>query len=195
MSRNSRPSAKGKNAATSSKGPAAALLRPAPHTLSELMTEALIMEVEAAQRYLELADAMETHNNVAVAVLFRKMAAVEGKHAEQIMHEMGWATAPAAPGRRVWQGFEAPETTPHDTIHYLMQPWHALALALAAEQRAERFFASLAQQATTEAVRNAALELQREEEEHVELIREWMTRVAPPETDWSTDPDPPRLLD
>lgn len=165
-----------------------------PRTLNELMTEALVMEIEAAQRYLEFAGLMEARANIPVAVLFRKMAATEGRHAEQIMHEMGWATAPAAPGKRIWEGFEAPESIPRPDLTVYAQPWHALAMALAAEQRAEQFFARLAREATVDAVRNAARELQREEEDHVELIREWMTRVAPPLAD-AGPATPSRLLD
>ena len=159
------------------------------------MAHALIMEVEAAQRYTELADAMETHNNREVAALFRKMATIEGKHAEQIMAQMGWRETPAAPGKQVWEGFEGPETTPADEIHYLMTPFHALELALAAEIRAERFFARLVEVATVETVRRAARELQAEEQEHVELIRAWMDKVDKPGQDWAHDPDPPRFLD
>ena len=144
----------------------------APRTLEEFMTQALAMEVEAGQRYTEFADAMETHNNREVAALFRKMADIEGKHAKQIMAEMGWTTMPAPrPGTASWTGFEAPETTPGDEVHYLMQPYHALELALANEERAERFFAELARAATTASVRKAARELQAEEREHVELVR------------------------
>ncbi|MCC7215281.1 MAG: ferritin family protein [Burkholderiales bacterium] len=167
----------------------------APRTLTEFMAHALIMEVEAAQRYTELADAMETHNNREVAALFRKMATIEGKHAEQIMAEMGWREAPAPPGKQVWEGFEGPETTPADEIHYLMTPFHALELALAAEIRAERFFARLVEVATVETVRRAARELQAEEAEHVALIRAWMDKVDKPGQDWAHDPDPPRFLD
>ena len=76
-----------------------------------------------------------------------------------------------------------------------MRPWHALQLALAAEQRAERFFAELAKTTTDESVRKAALELQDEEREHVELVRAWMARVPRPEKDWAEDPDPPRMDD
>ena len=87
------------------------------------MAQALAMEIEAAQRYTEFADAMETHNNREVAALFRKMADIEGKHAQQIMAEMGWTTMPAPrPARRRGRRFEAPETTPGDEVHYLMQP-------------------------------------------------------------------------
>ena len=41
------------------------------------------MEDDAAQRYTDFADAMETHNNLEVAALFRKMAVIEGKHAHR----------------------------------------------------------------------------------------------------------------
>jgi len=166
-----------------------------PRTLTEFMAQALVMEVEAAQRYIDLADAMETHNNREVAALFRKMAAIEGKHAEQIMREMGWRETPAPPGKRVWEGFEAPETTPVDDVHYLMTPYHALELALAAEIRAERFFARLVEATTVETVRRAARELRAEEEEHVALIRAWMEKVEKPGPDWAHDPDPARYLD
>lgn len=163
-----------------------------PHTLEAFMQQALVMELEAAQRYNEFADAMEIHNNREVADMFRKMAKIEGKHAEQIMAEMGWKEVPPMAAVPAWEGFEGPETTPGDEIHYLMRPWHVLQLALANEQRAERFFARLAGAATVPSVRKAALELQQEEREHVELIQAWIKKVPQPEHDWAVDPDPPR---
>jgi rubrerythrin len=168
----------------------------APRTLAEFMTLALAMETEAAERYAEFADAMEMHNNLEVAALFRKLAGIEGKHAAQIMAEMGWREAPPMPpGRPTWEGFEAPETTPGDEVHYLMQPWHALQLALQNEERAERFFGRLARAATVGTVRKAALELEAEEREHVELVRAWLAKVPPPDSDWAVDPDPPSYTD
>jgi rubrerythrin len=165
----------------------------APESLDDFMAQALAMEMEAQQRYGDLADMMEMHNNREVAELFRKMSVIEGKHAAQIKAEMGWTETPrAAAIAPVWQGFEAAETIPTESLHYLMQPYHALELALAAEQRAEAFFAHLAGVATTEAVRRAALELQDEEREHVELIRAWMAKVPKPDKNWADDPDPPR---
>ena len=168
----------------------------APRTLTEFMTRAWVMEVEAAQRYTEFADAMEMHNNREVAGLFRKMAVIEQKHAAQIMLEMGWRQAPVLPpGARVWEGYEAPETTPGDAIHYLMQPYHALQLALVNEQRAERFFADLERATSVESIRRAARELRREEAEHVALVRAWIKRVPRPDSDWAHDPDPPYVSD
>lgn len=167
-----------------------------PRTLTEFMAQALAMEWEAAQRYAEFADAMQTHNNREVADLFRKMAAIEHKHATQIMAEMGWTEMPALPtGTPAWEGFEAPETTPGDEVHYLMQPYHALELALASEKRAERFFARLVRAATVASVRKAARQLQAEEREHVALVSAWMKKVPRPGKDWANDPDPPSYTD
>lgn len=167
-----------------------------PRTLESLMTQALTMEREAVARYTELAEMMETHNNPEVAALFRKMAEVEGHHVAQICAEMGWA--PDGFGRRepgAWGPAEAPETVPVDEMHYLMHPWHALQLALAAEQRAVGFFEAMVRDAPDEAVRRAAEEMRAEEVEHVELVRAWLAKVPRPGAEWAVDPDPPRYVD
>lgn len=168
----------------------------APRTIGELMAQALAIETEAAQRYADLADAMETHNNREVAALFRAMADIEGKHAARIMATMASQRIPApASAGSSWEGFEAPETTPGDEVHYLMQPYHALQLALAGEERAEAFFAGLARSATAESVREAALELQAEERAHVALVKAWLERTPKPDLEWDEDPDPARYTD
>jgi rubrerythrin len=196
--------AKGRAAAATAKPRKAAAGRAAakkpalsvPRTVPEFMALALVMENDAAQRYAEFADAMEMHNNRDVASLFRKMADIEGRHAAQIMAEMGWnEMPPLPPGTPTWEGFEAPETAPGDEVHYLMQPYHALQLALQNEQRAERFFARLARAAGTDSVRKAARALQAEEREHVELVKAWMAKVPRPDADWANDPDPPSYTD
>jgi len=168
----------------------------APQSIESFMAHAYQMEIEASQRYAELADAMEMHNNREVTELFRKMAAIEGKHAAHIMAQMGWKEPPEIPaGPAPWGGFEAPETAPVDDVHYLMQPWHALEIALASEERAEHFFARLADVASIAEIREAAIELRNEEREHVVLVKEWMKKVPKPERDWAVDPDPPRYID
>ena len=136
-----------------------------PRTLAELMAVALEMESEAAQRYAEFADAMETHNNLEVAALFRKMANIETGHVQAIMSEMGWREPPPSSGFGA-AVFEGPETPRLEDVHYLMQPYHALSIALACEER-----------------------------EHVALVRAWMSKVEKPADDWFVDPDPPRHTD
>jgi rubrerythrin len=174
----------------------ASVARGATSSIGTLMTYALWLELDAVERYRELADAMEMHNNRDVSELFRKMSTIEGKHVDKIMKQMGWTKVPPLPqGAAPWPGFESPETAAHDDVHYLMQPYHALALALKGEERAHRFFESLARAATTPAVRRAATEMAEEEHEHVELVRAWMAKVPRPDDDWNDDPDPPRYTD
>jgi rubrerythrin len=191
-----RPAARKTTAASRTKPATRKTTARAPRSLDEFMALAVAMEIEAAERYAEFADAMEMCNNLEVAALFRKMADIEGKHSSQLMAEMGWQQPPALPaGRPTWDGFEAPETAPIDEVHYLMQPYHALQLALASEQRAEAFFGRLARAATVATVKKAARELEAEEHEHVELVRAWMAKVPKPDSDWAADPDPPSYTD
>ena len=167
-----------------------------PKTMTELMQQALAIEREAVARYHELADMMATHNNREVAELFARMAEIESRHVQQILAEMGWAEDTIAPRfGGLWTSPEAPETVPIEEMHYLMHPWHALQLALAAEQRAEVFFAELARNADSDTVRRAAEQMRDEEAEHVELVRQWLAKVPKPAPDWAVDPDPPRHID
>ena len=182
-----------KRRAAPARGPGAGA---AVRTMSELMAFAYALELEAAERYAEFADAMEAHNNREVAELFRKLARIENLHAEHILEEMGWTSAPPPPssGWR-WEGLTGPETADHTDLHYLMQPYHALQIALHNERRAEAYFTDLVGKAPTAKLREAAKEMAAEETEHVRLVQEWLKRTPKPETDWAIDPDPPRWAD
>lgn len=160
---------------------------PAPKDLPELMAQAYALEREAVDRYGELADVLATHNNSEVAAMFRRLASQEALHANEILRTMGWTKAPPPPPLP-----EAPEAPAFEEAHYLMQPWHALRIALDAEQRAHNFFAALARSCTREDMRHAAEQLQADEREHIALLQDWMKRVPEPPPGWDDDPDPPR---
>jgi rubrerythrin len=165
-------------------------------SIEELMAYAYALELEASERYADFADAMEIHNNREVAELFRKLARIETRHAEQVLEEMGWTSPPPAPhGGYKWEGFEAPETGDVTELHYLMQPYHALQIALHNEKRAHVFFGGLVKAARNASVKKAAKEMEGEEAEHVRLIEEWLKRTPKPDANWSIDPDPPVLAD
>jgi rubrerythrin len=175
-----------------------ARLRPRARSraLEDFMARAYAMERDAAERYAEFADQMEVHNNQEVAELFRRLAEIEGRHAKRILEEMRWPQMPEPVYAFAWQTPEPPETAPVTELHYRMQPWHALALALRNEERAERFLESIARSSTNpREVRRLAAAMAEEEREHQRLIREWMERVPRPAPDWSRDPDPPVLGD
>lgn len=160
------------------------------------MLQALAIEREAVARYGELADMMETHNNAEVAQLFRQMALYEQYHVAHILADMGWAEDIVVPRQgELWSTPESPEAVPIEEMHYLMHPWHALNLALAAERRALTFFEAMARDATSDAIRRAAEEMRDEEAQHVALVQAWLDRVPAPGPDWSVDPDPPHYTD
>jgi len=168
--------------------------REAPY--AEFMARAYVMEVDASERYDDFADQMEVHNNLEVAQLFRKLSRIEGLHAKRILQEMRWKRPPQALPAWRWDDAEPPETTAVTDLHYLMQPWHALEMALTNERRAEKFFARIVRSgAAPAAVKKIAAEMAEEEREHVRLIRAWMKRVPQPEPGWDRDPDPPVYSD
>jgi rubrerythrin len=182
----------------------AAQADPAPRTLDEFMALALAMEAAAAERYAELADTMQEHNNTETADLFRRMAAIEMEHAREIQARIAelappgdGAKAPAPPrARGAWaERAGAAESADPESLHYLMLPWHALQIALENERRAERFFVDLAAAATSDSVREAALRLAAEEREHVALVEAWLARTPAPSEGWADDPDPPRYTE
>ncbi len=161
----------------------------------EFMSRAYTMELDASERYAEFADQMEVHNNVEVAELFRKLAAIEGLHASKILEEMGWPRMPEPMFPGAWPT-EPPESAPVTELHYLMQPYQALELALRSEERAELFFKRIARaKSTPPEIRNLAASMAHDENEHKRLIRAWMKKVPRPDPDWNRDPDPPVLGD
>jgi rubrerythrin len=162
---------------------------------ADFMSRAYTMELEATERYAQLAEQMETHNNREVAQLFRKLADIEALHAKHILEEMQWPSMPALAPAYAWAGAEGPETAPFDAVHYLMQPWHALEIALRCELEAQKYYEDIAASDAPAQIRDAAREMAADEAEHVRLIREWMKKVPQPKAGWDEDPDPPRMND
>ena len=190
-----RPVAKAKRAPAPKRVAAKAAGKATVASAADFMAHAYAMEAEAAERYAEFADSMEVHNNREVAELFRKLSRIEQRHADQIMEQMGWKQSPATSANVRWEGAEGPDTADPTELHYLMQPYHALQIALHNERRARDFFAHLAKATKDKGVRAGALEMQEEEAEHVRLIEEWLKRTPKPDANWQTDQDPPVLSD
>jgi len=75
----------------------------------------------------------------------------------------------------------------------LMTPYHALALALRAEERSYAFFTQVVEMSKDEQVLALARELQEEELLHVTQIKERLAKEPKPDEGWDEDPDPPVL--
>ena len=161
----------------------------------DFMSRAYAMELEANERYAQFAEQLDTHNNREVAQMFRKLSEVEALHAKRILEEMKWPSMSALPPAYAWETAEAPETAAFDQLHYLMQPMHALEIALKCELQAQQYFERIAASKAPAAVRKAATEMADEEREHVRLIRDWMKRVPQVKPGWDEDQDPPRVTE
>jgi len=165
-------------------------------TLAELLAHALAMEIEAAERYEDLADQMVLCNNETVAELFRRMSELETLHVEKIRDRIGALELPEiAPWDYRWRDPEAPEISALDKIHYLMTPYQALAVALHNEQRALEYYSEITKQIHDDEILTLARELADEEREHVKLVEEWLAKYPEPSPDWNEDPDPPVAQD
>jgi rubrerythrin len=161
-------------------------------TVPEFLAHALAIELEATARYRDLADQMEVHRNAPAAELFAKLARLESQHAQQLRARTSGVVLPSiAPWDYRWPMTESPESAPFSSAHFLMTPYHALALALEAEERARAFFADIAAHTPSPEVRAMAEELEREEVEHVAAVRRLLAHEPPPPDDWAESLDPP----
>lgn len=162
------------------------------------LAHAVVLEDEAASRYIELAEIMETHHNNEVAELFRQMAGYSRMHlaeaAERAEQHAG-GLPDLAPWEFDWPGHESPESSRLDGIHYLMTPHHALKLALEAECSARDFYAAVAAETDNPTIRQLGEEFAAEEAEHAEAVERWLERYPEPDDGWDEDLDPPVMVD
>ena len=161
-------------------------------SLADLFAVAYQIEADAVERYDLLADQMATHNNPELVAVFRDLSRAEAIHRDEIRRQAGDIDVIAHAQRMAkWKQGESPEAASLDDAHYLMTPWHALQLALAAEQRALAFFKSVAETVKDSAIRKLADEFVEEEAEHVNLVHRLIRKYPRPAGDWSSDPDSP----
>ncbi len=165
---------------------------PSVASLADLFAVAWQIEADAVERYLMLADQMETFSNAELARVFRDLARAEGIHRDEIQRMAGEIDV-VAHARRLpdWSTGESPEKADLGEAHYLMTPWHALKMALAGEERALAYFQHVVATADDPRVREMAKEFVEEEAGHVELCHRLLRKYPAPQGDsWSEDPDP-----
>lgn len=167
---------------------------PVIETVEELLAHSKVLEEEAAERYEEIADAMEVHNNQEVAGLFRKLQEYALKHAAEVKERARGLTLPRiSPWDFKWQNGSSPEGASMVDTHYLMTSYQALRLAHRAEMGAHDFYAAVAAHAKDAKVREIAAEFAEEEAGHVSMLEDWMRKHPKPEEGWDEDPDPPAM--
>lgn len=151
---------------------------PCDMSLGELLLHALVIELEAAQRYKQFAEMMARIGNTKVAKVFAKMSNIEAKHAETIEEQITGRNLPMlTPSQYRWRGIESPENADSGRLFHLMTPCQALSLALDSEKRAYEFFADVVDDSADERVREMAAEFAAEEKQHVSWVEEWLATV------------------
>ncbi|MEN8175674.1 MAG: ferritin family protein [Pseudomonadota bacterium] len=162
--------------------------------VAEFLAHALELEVESAERYRELSDSMDVHNNPEVAELFRKLARYGDAHAEEVMALAREFVLPKiSPWDFKWNCPDSPELPCMDDAHYLMTKCQALELALHNEERGRDFYVEVVGNSPDAEVRRIAGEMADEEETHVAMLREWMAREACEIQTVPEDLDPPNM--
>jgi rubrerythrin len=138
-----------------------------PHDVLDL---AIFAEGEASEQYEHFAELMDNNGNGEVARFFEKMALREKLHREQLTERRKALYADASPNlanRAVW-GIEAPyEKRPDAT----MTATAAFTLAMAAEKKAEGYYAAALQQAIPPQVAQLFESLRRSELEHQRMLQ------------------------
>lgn len=154
-------------------------------SVGEFYAHALAIEREASARYLEFAEHMADEGNDHVAKLFRNLAKFEAQHVDQLLEVTREMALPEiASGEYAWLDEGAPESAAHDLLFRLMTPYDALDIALAAERRAQRFFDDIYETATDDQLRELALDMAREEADHVDWVERALKANPDPHIDW-----------
>ena len=135
------------------------------------LAHAVRLEAEAARRFEELADAMNTFGNAEVEAFFRKMAAYSREHLAEAQARSGFRPLPPlAPDEYSWPDGTSPETAGWAGVDGLMGEADALQLALESEQAGHAFYAGIASTTKNPRVKSMADEFAAEEAEHVSAL-------------------------
>ncbi len=162
--------------------------------LETFLALSYLLEIESSDRYSELADNMQVHNNPEIEQLFRKLSEYSGMHAAEILeHSKGKVLPKVASWQFQWKDPEGPETTAFELAEYEMTSEKVLNLALHNEISGRDFYAHIAQQSPSAEIREMAAEFTEEETEHVQLLEKWITQLADKKELIRDDLDPPNM--
>jgi rubrerythrin/ferredoxin len=148
-----------------------------PASLQEFLGYAVKVEEDAAIHFDELAAAMQSVGNAAVAKLFAQLAAFSRLHLAEAQKRAGKVDASLhIPPDYVWPEHVTPERTELWAGDPSLSRLDALKAALHGEKRGYEFYYAVAGTATNPEIVAAAKEFVHEEAEHVKVLEAWITR-------------------
>lgn len=134
-----------------------------------LYAHAIALEREAAARYAELAARMAQIGERELAGVFEMLAGLEDDHLDTLLRRTDGVEIPDA-AQVPWPAGAGPETAGAEFDARRATPREALEAALAAERRAQSFFAHVHRAAGDPALRGLAQEMEAEEQQHIAMI-------------------------
>ncbi len=146
--------------------------------LQDALDLAILVEDEAQERYLELADQMEQHHTAEAAKFFRTMAGNEKKHGDDLRarrRSLFGDTPRRVTSAMLWD-VEAPG---YDDVRLYMSARQAMETALRSEVKAHAFFVEALPHLADAEVRALFEELRDEEVLHQSLVRESLRALGP----------------
>ncbi len=144
-------------------------------SVEEFLAYSIKLEQEAAARYDELADAMESCGNRDVGKLFRILADYSRKHLAVSRARSGFRDIPAMESNDFdWQGLESPETAAIWGADPLIGREQALEIALEAEAEGLDYYQKILNSTGDPEIKALAKGFVAEESSHVAELRKWI---------------------
>ena len=153
-----------------------ACLEPRMQTIEEFLAYAVKLEEEAALRFGQLADAMQSCGNTDVSKLFRRLSDYSRLHLADARARSGFRDIPVLqPADYVWPDVESPEAAEIWAADPFIGREQALDVALAAETASFQYYTRIHDTTTDPEIRVMAREFAEEEAEHVAELKKWIT--------------------
>jgi rubrerythrin len=144
-------------------------------TVEEFLAHAILLEKEAAERYGELADSMDSAGNREVAKLFRQLSEYSRMHMADATARAGFRQIPdISAGNLGWSDFENAETAAIWAADPMIGREQALDIALEAEMAGHAYYKSVLDTTTDPEIKAMAKEFVLEESEHVAELKKWI---------------------
>lgn len=144
-------------------------------TVEEFLAYSIHLEQEAASRFGELADAMETGGNREVGKLFRRLSDYSKLHLADARARAGFREIPEiAPDEFVWPDLESPEAAAIWGADPMISRSEALQIALSAELAGYNYYKHVHDTTDDPEIKVLAAEFVNEEAGHVAELQKWI---------------------
>jgi rubrerythrin len=144
-------------------------------SVEEFLAYSIHLEQEAATRFGQLADAMESCGNGEVGKLFRRLSNYSRLHLADAQARSGFREISAIKNSDyVWPGLESPETAAIWAADPLIGREQALEIALDAETAGFEYYKNILEATDDPEIKALAKEFVAEESGHVAELQKWI---------------------